>query len=265
MNLTLPVSHLISADNYYKIPGVKALEYKKEQPVFDFSGPKFFHSGKGATDHDFIDYFDALLPYLKSHNFSHFSFDVGPAAEYCKTEDYYYVAESDVLSAEELTQITSKRLDYVKERYDGIIALENLNYFPTSAYAHVCDPDFISSIVKGSEVYLILDIAHAMISAHNLGIPPETYFTRLPLERVKEIHLSAHGYLDGKWRDLHNRPNDETYQILEMLKGYVKSDTYLIVEFYKDFSELIDIYQEVDDWLKSKAQTLPANKKIINL
>ena len=150
---------------------LKLSNTKKNSRFLIFPALSFFHSGKGATDHDFIDYFDALLPYLKLHNFSHFSFDVGPAAEYCKTEDYYYVAESEVLSAEELTQITSKRLDYVKERYDGIIALENLNYFPTSAYAHVCDPDFISSIVKGSEVYLILDIAHAMISAHNLGIP----------------------------------------------------------------------------------------------
>jgi cephalosporin-C deacetylase-like acetyl esterase len=58
--------------------------------------------------------------------------------------------------------------------------------------------------------------------------------------------------LDGKWRDLHNRPNNETYELLEMLNRHVKKDTYLIIEFYKDFSELIEIYQEVDDWLNSK-------------
>ena len=39
-----------------------------------------------------------------------------------------------------------------------------------------------------------------------------------------------------------------------MLSGHIKSDTYLIVEFYKDFAELIEIYKEVDDWLKLKAQ-----------
>ena len=252
MILTLPVSHLIDAQNYEKIPGVKALEYKKEQPVIDYSGPILFHSGKGVTDHDFVDYFNALLPYLKSHKFSHFSFDIGPAAERCKTEDYYYVVESEVLSAEKIIQISSERLGYVKKLFDGVVALENLNYFPTSAYDHVCDPDFISKIVRENDVYLILDIAHAMISAHNLNFSPEDYFTRLPLDRVKEIHLSAHGMLDGKWRDLHNRPNNETYELLEMLNRHVKKDTYLIIEFYKDFSELIEIYQEVDDWLNSK-------------
>ena len=31
----------------------------------------------------------------------------------------------------------------------------------------------------------------------------------------------------------------------------MKSSTYLIIEFYKDFSELIEIYKEVDEWLKN--------------
>jgi len=254
MILTLAVSHLIDAKNYQKIPGVKALEYKKKQTVFNYSGPLFFHSNKGVTDHDFVDYFNDLIPYLKAHKFSHFSFDIGPAAERCKTEDYYYVAESKVLSAEEISNITAKRLSLVKKSFDGIVAVENLNYFPTSAYDHVCDPDFISKIVRDNDIYLILDMAHAMISAHNLNFSPEDYFTRLPLDRVKEIHLSAHGMLDGKWRDLHNRPNRETYELLEMLKSHVKNDAYLIIEFYKDFAELIEIYQEVDDWLSSMAK-----------
>tara|TARA_A100001037_G_scaffold290316_1_gene303015 strand:+ start:110 stop:877 length:768 start_codon:yes stop_codon:yes gene_type:complete len=253
MILTLPVSHLINEENYVKIPGVKALEYKKEQTVICYPGPLLFHSGKGVTDHDFVDYFNTLLPYLKSHKFSHFSFDIGPAAERCKTKDYYYVAESEVLTAGEITQISAERLRYVKKFFDGIVALENLNYFPTSAYDHVCDPDFISKIVRENDVYLILDIAHAMISAHNLNFSPEDYFSRLPLDRVKEIHFSAHGMLDGKWRDLHNRPNNETYELLEMLAGHVNKDTYLIIEFYKDFYQLIEIYKEVNDWLNSKA------------
>ena len=254
MILTLAVSHLIDAENYQKIPGVKALEYKKKQTVFDYSGPLLFHSNKGVTDHDFVDYFNDLIPYLKAHKFSHFSFDIGPAAERCKTEDYYYVVESEVLPAEEIRKITAERLSHVKKSFDGLVALENLNYFPTSAYDHVCDPDFISKIVRENDVYLILDIAHAMISAHNLNFSPEDYFTRLPLNRVKEIHLSAHGILDGKWRDLHNRPNSETYKLLEMLKSHVNNDTYLIIEFYKDFSELIEIYKEVGSWLNSKAR-----------
>ena len=74
----------------------------------------------------------------------------------------------------------------------------------------------------------------------------------MPLERVKEIHLSAHGMVDGKWRDLHHRPNKETYEILEFVQKNLKSEAHIIIEFYKDFSELKEIYQEVFKWLKSK-------------
>ena len=59
-------------------------------------------------------------------------------------------------------------------------------------------------------------------------------------------------YLDDKLMRLNVYSNNETYELLEMLNRHVKKDTYLIIEFYKDFSELIEIYQEVDDWLDSK-------------
>ena len=106
-------------------------------------------------------------------------------------------------------------------------------------------------MVRENDVYLVLDIAHAMISAHNLEMNWQDYFLRLPLERVKEIHLSAHGMIDGKWRDLHLRPNIETYKILEYVQKSVEGEPYLIIEFYKDFPELIEIYSEVSHWLKT--------------
>ena len=250
MILTLPVSHLINSENYQNVPGVRALEFKKQQPVFYYDGPLFFHSGKGLIEEDFISYFDNLLPYLNGNKFKHFSFDLGPATSRVTIEDYYYVSEDNVLTAEEILTISKERLDYVKKRFNGTVALENLNYFPTSAYSHVCEPDFFSEVIRENDVYWILDIAHAMISAHNLGIDWQEYFLRMPIDRVKEIHLSAHGKINGKWRDLHLRPNELTYEILQFVQKNLKNRPYIIVEFYKDFAELVEIYQEVSEWLK---------------
>mgnify|MGYP001346331071 FL=1 len=259
MKLTLPISHLINTENYLLVPGVQALEFKKKQPVFDYSGPLFFHSGKGIIDEDFIDYFDNLLPYLNENKFQHFSFDLGPATPKYKIEDYYYVTEEEVLTAEEISCISKERLNYVKKNFKGIVALENLNYFPTSAYSHVCEPDFFSKVVRDNDVYCILDIAHAMISAHNLGIDWQDYFLQMPLERVKEIHLSTHGIVDGKWRDLHERPNDETLKVLQFIWEKLTSDAYLIIEFYKNFEDLVEIYNETSLWIdKSRLE----NRKI---
>ena len=62
MILTLPISHLINADNYLQVPGVNALEFKKQQPILDYSGPLFFHSSKGIIDEDFIAAMEAGMP-----------------------------------------------------------------------------------------------------------------------------------------------------------------------------------------------------------
>jgi len=254
MILTLPISHLINSENYLKVPGVRALEFKKKQPVFDYPGPLFFHSGKGIMDEDFIVFFDDLLPYLNENTFKHFSFDLGPATQKVSMKDYYYVAEDKVLTAEELLHISRDRLSYVKNLFKGIVALENLNYFPTTAYSHVCDPGFFAKVVRENDVYCILDIAHAMISAHNLGIDWQDYFMQMPLERVKEIHLSAYGIVGGKWRDLHERPNNETLKVLDFIWGKLTTEAYLIIEFYKNFEDLVEIYNEISLWIKKSKE-----------
>jgi uncharacterized protein (UPF0276 family) len=255
MILTLPISHLINAENYLQVPGVHALEFKKQQSILDHSGPLFFHSSRGVVDEDFIDYFDDLLPYLNDNRFKHFSFDLGPASPNVRVEDYYYVADGPVLSSDEILKLAGERIAYVKKHFKGTVAMENLNYFPTSAYDHVCDPDFFSKVIRETDTYMILDIAHAMVSSRNLGMQPEDYFSKCPLDRVVEIHLSAHGVVDDKWRDLHERPNQETYKILEYIQSRLNDEPYLIIEFYKDFSELIDIYREVGEWIEGRKKT----------
>ena len=249
MILTLPISHLINAENYLLVPGVHALEFKKKQPILDYSGPLFFHSSRGVIDEDFIDYFDDLVPYLNDNEFKHFSFDLGPASPKVKIEDYYYVVDGPVLSADEIANLAGERIAYVKEHFQGTVAMENLNYFPTTAYSNICDPEFFSRVLNETDTYMILDIAHAMVSSQNMEIEPKDYFSRCPLDRVVEIHLSAHGVVDNQWRDLHERPNSETYKILEFIQKGLEKEPYLVIEFYKDFSELIDIYREVGEWI----------------
>ena len=47
------------------------------------------------------------------------------------------------------------------------IGLENNNYYPSPAYDIVTNGDFISKVVRQNGLYLLLDIAHAMVTAHN--------------------------------------------------------------------------------------------------
>ncbi len=247
MILTLSVSHLINKENYFLIPGIKALEYREPRPVLNNEMQSLFHCSYGIVQYEFIDYFDSILDYLVENKIKMFSFDFGPAVEKVEIQDYYYNARSELLSRNELYKKVHSRLKYMKRNFHGDIALENLNYFPTSAYNHVCEANFISDVVRKNNVYFVLDIAHAIITSQNMGIDKYEYLSSLPLERVKEIHLSASGIKDGRYRDLHEMPSAEEYEILAFIKNWLVEDFYLVIEYYKDFVELREIYKNLDN------------------
>lgn len=70
------------------------------------------------------------------------------------------------------------------------LLLENYNYHPTNAYEYVCEPETVQHILSAIPCGMLLDIAHARISAHNMNWKePKDYFRALPLEKVREIHL----------------------------------------------------------------------------
>lgn len=92
------------------------------------------------------------------------------------------------------------------------VALENLDYHPSGAYEYVCQPDFINQIFREyPDLYLLLDIAHASISAMALlGGDPQNrlditknYLTLLPLDRVIEIHINSPTFENGQLLDSH--------------------------------------------------------------
>ena len=244
MILTLPVGDLINRDNFHQIPGINALEYKDTIPVLDNKLESIFHSGYGIVQEEFLSYFESIVDYLNENNIKLFSFDIGPAAEKVQTEDYY-IAKSEVLLKNKIKKIVRQRLEYIRKKFHGDIALENLNYFPTSAYSHVCESDFISDVVRDNEVYMVLDIAHAIITANNMGIDKYEYITSLPLDRIKEIHLSAPGIVDGKWRDLHEEPDSQEYEVLRSILNNINVDPYLVIECYKNFPAIENCYKSL--------------------
>jgi uncharacterized protein (UPF0276 family) len=58
----------------------------------------------------------------------------------------------------------------------------------------VIQPEMISRVVKTSGCGLLLDLAHATACAHYLDIDIRDYITRLPLEQLRELHITGVGY-----------------------------------------------------------------------
>jgi uncharacterized protein (UPF0276 family) len=71
------------------------------------------------------------------------------------------------------------------------LLLENIPLFPNWAHVNVAEPEFITQVLADTGCDLLLDLAHARVTANVLGYDVRDYLSRLPLSQTVEIHLSG--------------------------------------------------------------------------
>ncbi|MDP3000039.1 MAG: DUF692 family protein [Bryobacterales bacterium] len=122
----------------------------------------------------------------------------------------------------------------------ALIAVENNNYFPTQAYQTVTDGDFLTELTERTGCRLLLDVAHAMITAHNTDRRFEEYISTLPLARTVQLHICEPELRPGPMAaDAHRCPGqDMDVQAVALARALPVQ--YVSVEYYKDAELLID-------------------------
>jgi uncharacterized protein (UPF0276 family) len=230
--------------------------------------PRIFHANFGLTQKGFTQYFDSLNTYLRQHKISLFSCDLGPAAATYKN----YRPTSPILGPQELETLISQMVKYMRSNYQGPIAVENYNFFPTGLYEHICEPSFIAKMMHTHRLNFVLDLAHAAVTSHNLNLDLLHYLQMLPLELVVEIHLSKPylppkkaNYTQNNYNpaknlfvtdlDNYNLAQDHHYcpaekeielliEVLKMLPPEAPRPL-VVVEYYKNYSYLYDVLLEL--------------------
>ena len=74
----------------------------------------------------------------------------------------------------------------------GAVALEHHPY--THANPNIrpaADPQVFSRVIQDTGCMLLLDLAHARITAHTLGVNVRDYIHALPLDRLVEMHITG--------------------------------------------------------------------------
>jgi uncharacterized protein (UPF0276 family) len=84
------------------------------------------------------------------------------------------------------------------------------------------EPELITRIVDETGCGFLLDIPHAFISAHYIGMEYEAYFSSLPLCQVKEMHFAGIHHRDGQLMD-HLSILDEDWRRLDWALTRIRS------------------------------------------
>jgi uncharacterized protein (UPF0276 family) len=95
------------------------------------------------------------------------------------------------------------------------VLVENLDYNPGGAYDTVCEPQFICRAVEEAGVGLLLDLAHARISAAALRMEVKDYLLQLPLTQVRQVHINHPQWNGERWWDAHEALQEEDEALLE--------------------------------------------------
>ena len=127
--------------------------------------------------------------------------------------------------------------------------LENLDYNSGGAYEHVCQPEFIAAVLEESDVDLLLDLAHARVSASRLGLSTTDYLMWLPMERVRQIHVSGPRVRDGILVDAHEPLQEEDYGLLRNVLD-VTTPRALTLEYDRNASALKEQVGQLRNILK---------------
>jgi len=151
--------------------------------------------------------------------------------------------DGKLYNREEMLDNAKINTNWLKSKLDRHvkIGIENNNYYPTPAYDIVTDGDFITDIINQNNLCLLLDIAHAMVTAHNKKINYDEYLETLPLDKMIQLHICQPGLSgNGMAYDAHDEPNDEMlFNVLSLIKEY-PNIKYLTIEYYKDKDILIN-------------------------
>lgn len=95
-------------------------------------------------------------------------------------------------------EFLSKQIKIFKNNLEVPLLLENSPDTPTDRksfdiYPYIM-PEKLGELIIENDVSFLLDISHANITAKYNGFDIHDYLRKLPLSRVKEIHVNGSGY-----------------------------------------------------------------------
>ncbi len=89
---------------------------------------------------------------------------------------------------------------------DVPLILENTPSYVTVPGSTMSSAEYIAAVLRACDVGLLLDLSHFLITCTNTGADPIAELSKIPLDRVVEIHLSGVNVQGGRAWDDHASP-----------------------------------------------------------
>lgn len=103
-----------------------------------------------------------------------------------------------------ITKVLLNEINVLVDRFGAErVIVENSPYRgnPGGTLRMSVEPDLITRLVEETGCGFLMDLSHAIISAHTMGMDTLQYFNSLPTDRIKEMHFAGIHNVNGQWMD----------------------------------------------------------------
>ncbi len=134
---------------------------------------------------------------------------------------------------EECAKTISENIKAIRKEFDMRILLENVPASDKRPYnKFLSNPEFITRVVNENNCEYLFDIGHARAAAEVLEIPFDEYVSRLPMDKLVEMHLAGSMRLkDGRLTANHSMLHEEDYEFIEKAVKKYKTLEVLTLEY----------------------------------
>lgn len=114
----------------------------------------------------------------------------------------------------DVADFVAEKARIVQDYLEIPFALENLSSYASFAIDEMSEWDFYTRVVEKADIYMMLDVNNVYVSSKNCGFSPEEYLSKIPLDRVLQIHLAGHTDCGDYLLDTHDHPvSDEVWKL----------------------------------------------------
>lgn len=135
---------------------------------------------------------------------------------------HFSVYEQDMIGKSDPKKVLEEGLKTFIKHSDVPVMIENMDHNPM--YNRLCvmreavEPKLITEMCEKYNLKLLLDTAHASVSAWHLNMDVYDYMSQMPLERVQEVHLVGTQLTEDQGlKDMHTPLKEHDYQLMDWL------------------------------------------------
>ena len=212
------------ADNHLVEGGLIPLQLDKICQNY----PVTFHSvglSLGSVDPIDFNYLDKLKKLMRQH-------EIAWLSEHCCFTSVDGFHSHDLLPIPYSDESLAHMVDRIRRVQDFLgeqILIENVSSYMRYAESTLDEVDFISEVAEQADCLLLIDVNNIYVNHVNQGTNIDKYLSRLPYEKIKEVHLAGFDDRGDYILDAHNNPVAEpVWNIYEQLITHIPNVPTLI-------------------------------------